>query len=91
MCEVGIYGGGCLRVCGGWCAELVGWCIDRCGTGACPNWVCYVKTEGSHDAVQSMCCDISMVEDVPRNALDLWRSENEVCCCHEGRFLVKRG
>ena len=86
-----IYGGGCERVCDGWCVEWVAWCSDRCGAGACPNLICFVNAEGSHDAVQSMCCNISMAEDILRNALDLWRSENEVCCCHQGRFLVKQG
>ena len=66
-----IYGDGGGRVCGGWCAECVAGCSSRCGTRACPDWICFVKAKGSHDAVQSMWCKINMAEDVPRKALDV--------------------
>ena len=35
--------------------------------------------------------EIGVAEGVPGNFLGLWRSENEVCCCDEGYFMVKCG
>ena len=50
--------------------------MERGGTGAYPEGIWYVKVECVQYAAYGMCRNIGVVDDVPRNGLGLWRSED---------------